>query len=71
MWFTTFRNHILFALSGHVIFAKICSMMSPKVPYVFFLPVHNDQFIYKDLRVILFIVLFFVGVLQMLHGFMC
>ncbi|XP_047662377.1 hedgehog acyltransferase like, a [Tachysurus fulvidraco] len=30
MWFTTFRNHILFALSGHVIFAKICSMISPK-----------------------------------------
>ncbi|XP_057189194.1 hedgehog acyltransferase like, a isoform X2 [Triplophysa rosa] len=30
MWFTTFRNHILFALSGHVIFAKICSMLSPK-----------------------------------------
>uniref|UniRef100_A0AAY4A315 Protein-cysteine N-palmitoyltransferase HHAT-like protein n=1 Tax=Denticeps clupeoides TaxID=299321 RepID=A0AAY4A315_9TELE len=30
MWFTTFRNHILFALSGHVIFAKICSMASPK-----------------------------------------
>uniref|UniRef100_A0A8C1IED5 Hedgehog acyltransferase like, a n=1 Tax=Cyprinus carpio TaxID=7962 RepID=A0A8C1IED5_CYPCA len=26
MWFTTFRNHILFALSGHVIFAKICSI---------------------------------------------
>uniref|UniRef100_A0A4W4H5Q2 Hedgehog acyltransferase like, a n=1 Tax=Electrophorus electricus TaxID=8005 RepID=A0A4W4H5Q2_ELEEL len=31
MWFTTFRSHILFALSGHVIFAKICSMISPKV----------------------------------------
>ncbi|KAL2097386.1 hypothetical protein ACEWY4_006593 [Coilia grayii] len=30
MWFTTFRNHILFALSGHVIFAKICSLASPK-----------------------------------------
>uniref|UniRef100_A0A8B9J4L1 Protein-cysteine N-palmitoyltransferase HHAT-like protein n=2 Tax=Astyanax mexicanus TaxID=7994 RepID=A0A8B9J4L1_ASTMX len=30
MWFTTFRNHILFALAGHVIFAKICSMISPK-----------------------------------------
>ncbi|KAJ8337223.1 hypothetical protein SKAU_G00384430 [Synaphobranchus kaupii] len=30
MWFTTFRSHILFALSGHVIFAKICSMLSPK-----------------------------------------
>ncbi|XP_018597212.2 protein-cysteine N-palmitoyltransferase HHAT-like protein [Scleropages formosus] len=30
MWFTKFRNYILFALSGHVIFAKICSMLSPK-----------------------------------------
>ncbi|KAI1902202.1 hypothetical protein AGOR_G00042290 [Albula goreensis] len=33
MWFTTFRNHILFALSGHVIFAKICSMLSPKLGF--------------------------------------
>lgn len=31
MWFTTFRNHILFALAGHVIFAKICSLLSPKI----------------------------------------
>ncbi|MBN3279348.1 HHATL protein, partial [Polyodon spathula] len=31
MWFTKFRNHIVFALSGHVIFAKICSMAAPQV----------------------------------------
>lgn len=31
MWFTTFRNHILFALAGHVIFAKILSLVAPKV----------------------------------------
>lgn len=31
MWFTTFRNHILFALTGHVIFAKIFSLLVPKV----------------------------------------
>ncbi|KAJ8375012.1 hypothetical protein SKAU_G00055920 [Synaphobranchus kaupii] len=30
MWFSTFRSHILFALSGHVIFAKICSMLAPQ-----------------------------------------
>ncbi|KAJ8011461.1 hypothetical protein DPEC_G00058450 [Dallia pectoralis] len=30
MWFTTFRNHILFALAGHVIFAKVCSLISPR-----------------------------------------
>ncbi|KAK6285165.1 hypothetical protein J4Q44_G00390090 [Coregonus suidteri] len=30
MWFSTFRDHILFALSGHVIFAKICSMLAPQ-----------------------------------------
>uniref|UniRef100_I3KET8 Hedgehog acyltransferase like, a n=1 Tax=Oreochromis niloticus TaxID=8128 RepID=I3KET8_ORENI len=30
MWFTTFRNHILFALVGHVIFAKIFSLVAPK-----------------------------------------
>ncbi|XP_048826944.1 hedgehog acyltransferase like, b [Brienomyrus brachyistius] len=30
MWFLNFRSHILFALSGHVIFAKICSMLAPK-----------------------------------------
>lgn len=31
MWFTTFRNHILFALAGHVIFAKILALVAPKV----------------------------------------
>lgn len=31
MWFSTFREHILFALSGHVLFAKICSMLAPQV----------------------------------------
>jgi hypothetical protein len=31
MWFSTFRNHILFALTGHVIFAKIFSLLVPKV----------------------------------------
>lgn len=31
MWFTTFRNHILFALAGHVIFAKIVTVVAPKV----------------------------------------
>lgn len=30
MWFSTFRMHILFALSGHVLFAKICSMLAPQ-----------------------------------------
>uniref|UniRef100_A0A7N6FLK3 Hedgehog acyltransferase like, b n=1 Tax=Anabas testudineus TaxID=64144 RepID=A0A7N6FLK3_ANATE len=30
MWFSTFRDHILFALSGHVLFAKICSMLAPQ-----------------------------------------
>ncbi|KAM4688391.1 protein-cysteine N-palmitoyltransferase HHAT-like protein [Discoglossus pictus] len=30
MWFTTFRNYIIFALSGHVIFAKIFSMLIPQ-----------------------------------------
>uniref|UniRef100_A0A673IVD4 Protein-cysteine N-palmitoyltransferase HHAT-like protein n=1 Tax=Sinocyclocheilus rhinocerous TaxID=307959 RepID=A0A673IVD4_9TELE len=28
MWFSTFREHIIFALSGHVIFAKICSLLA-------------------------------------------
>ncbi|XP_003968039.1 hedgehog acyltransferase like, b [Takifugu rubripes] len=28
MWFSTFKAHILFALSGHVLFAKICSMLA-------------------------------------------
>lgn len=31
MWFSTFRNHILFALAGHVIFAKIFTLLAPKV----------------------------------------
>lgn len=31
MWFSTFRNHILFALTGHVIFAKIFTLVAPKV----------------------------------------
>lgn len=31
MWFNTFRNHILFALVGHVIFAKIFTLVAPKV----------------------------------------
>lgn len=31
MWFSTFRNHILFALTGHVIFAKIFTLLAPKV----------------------------------------
>ncbi|XP_052452420.1 protein-cysteine N-palmitoyltransferase HHAT-like protein isoform X2 [Carassius gibelio] len=30
MWFSTFREHIIFALSGHVIFAKICSLLAPQ-----------------------------------------
>ncbi|XP_063308861.1 protein-cysteine N-palmitoyltransferase HHAT-like protein [Pelobates fuscus] len=30
MWFTTFRNYIIFALAGHVIFAKIFSLMVPQ-----------------------------------------
>uniref|UniRef100_A0A4W3J981 Hedgehog acyltransferase like, b n=1 Tax=Callorhinchus milii TaxID=7868 RepID=A0A4W3J981_CALMI len=28
MWFTKFRNYILFALSGHVLFGKVVSMMA-------------------------------------------
>ncbi|XP_007552610.1 hedgehog acyltransferase like, a isoform X1 [Poecilia formosa] len=31
MWFSTFRNHILFALTGHVIFAKIFTLLAPKI----------------------------------------
>ncbi|XP_028327773.1 hedgehog acyltransferase like, a isoform X1 [Gouania willdenowi] len=31
MWFSTFRNHILFALTGHVIFAKIFTLVAPKI----------------------------------------
>uniref|UniRef100_A0A671RIJ5 Protein-cysteine N-palmitoyltransferase HHAT-like protein n=1 Tax=Sinocyclocheilus anshuiensis TaxID=1608454 RepID=A0A671RIJ5_9TELE len=30
MWFSTFREHIIFALSGHVIFAKICTLLAPQ-----------------------------------------
>ncbi|XP_034024853.1 hedgehog acyltransferase like, b [Thalassophryne amazonica] len=30
MWVSTFREHILFALSGHILFAKICSMLAPQ-----------------------------------------
>lgn len=31
MWFTSFRNVIIFTLSGHVLFAKVCSMTVPQV----------------------------------------
>lgn len=31
MWFTSFRNIIVFALSGHVLFAKLCTMVAPQV----------------------------------------
>lgn len=31
MWFTSFRNVIVFALSGHVLFAKLCTMVAPQV----------------------------------------
>lgn len=31
MWFSTFKAHILFALAGHVLFAKICSMLAVQV----------------------------------------
>lgn len=31
MWFTSFRDVILFALSGHVLFAKLCTMVAPQV----------------------------------------
>lgn len=31
MWFTNFRNIIVFALSGHVLFAKLCTMVAPQV----------------------------------------
>ncbi|XP_019363472.1 PREDICTED: protein-cysteine N-palmitoyltransferase HHAT-like protein [Gavialis gangeticus] len=30
MWFSSFRNFIVFALSGHVLFAKVCSMIVPQ-----------------------------------------
>lgn len=31
MWIWTFRAHIAFALCGHVLFAKLCSMLAPQV----------------------------------------
>ncbi|XP_013368974.1 PREDICTED: protein-cysteine N-palmitoyltransferase HHAT-like protein isoform X1 [Chinchilla lanigera] len=31
MWFTSFRNVILFALCGHVLFAKLCTMVTPQL----------------------------------------
>lgn len=34
MWFTSFRNIIVFALSGHVLFAKLCTMVAPQVSWV-------------------------------------
>ncbi|XP_053525566.1 protein-cysteine N-palmitoyltransferase HHAT-like protein isoform X2 [Artibeus jamaicensis] len=34
MWFTSFRNVIVFALSGHVLFAKLCSMVAPQNGFV-------------------------------------
>lgn len=33
MWFTSFRNVIIFALSGHVLFAKLCTMVAPQVSW--------------------------------------
>lgn len=33
MWFTSFRNIIVFALSGHVLFAKLCTMVAPQVSW--------------------------------------
>jgi len=35
MWFSTFCNHVLFALTGHVIFAKIFTLLAPKVRVCF------------------------------------
>ncbi|KAI4532170.1 hypothetical protein MG293_017435 [Ovis ammon polii] len=34
MWFTSFRNVIIFALSGHVLFAKLCTMVAPQSGFV-------------------------------------
>ncbi|XP_067610001.1 protein-cysteine N-palmitoyltransferase HHAT-like protein isoform X2 [Pseudorca crassidens] len=31
MWFTSFRNAIFLALSGHVLFAKLCTMVAPQL----------------------------------------
>lgn len=33
MWFTSFRNAIFLALSGHVLFAKLCTMVAPQVSW--------------------------------------
>ncbi|CAL1597024.1 unnamed protein product [Knipowitschia caucasica] len=37
MWFSTFRAHILFALSGHILFAKLCTMLAPQYRSLVFL----------------------------------
>ncbi|XP_052399016.1 protein-cysteine N-palmitoyltransferase HHAT-like protein isoform X1 [Carassius gibelio] len=37
MWFSTFREHIIFALSGHVIFAKICTLLAPQLRSLVFM----------------------------------
>lgn len=40
MWFTSFRNVIVFALSGHVLFAKLCTMVAPQVSKAAPIPPH-------------------------------
>uniref|UniRef100_A0A3Q1HQ86 Hedgehog acyltransferase like, a n=1 Tax=Anabas testudineus TaxID=64144 RepID=A0A3Q1HQ86_ANATE len=42
MWFNTFRNHILFALVGHVIFAKIFTLVAPKLTLAPLYPQHRS-----------------------------
>lgn len=37
MWFSTFKDHILFALSGHILFAKLCTMLAPQYRSLVFL----------------------------------
>lgn len=37
MWFFTFRDHILFALSGHILFAKLCTLLAPQYRSLVFL----------------------------------
>ncbi|GCB82222.1 hypothetical protein scyTo_0022880, partial [Scyliorhinus torazame] len=37
MWFTKFRNYILFALSGHVLFGKAVSMAAPQHRSLYFM----------------------------------
>ncbi|XP_072911112.1 hedgehog acyltransferase like, b [Hemitrygon akajei] len=37
MWFTKFRNYILFALSGHVLFGKAVSMALPQHRSIYFM----------------------------------